>query len=480
MKIHKFNPIRKKDTLLYKLLLIIAGLHAIALFILGGIIISEIVIEPETTFEAPPPPEKVEKKKTFQHKAKQQQQNSKKPIKRIQIPPAKMNNVSTANIALPSADTAGAGLGGALAPKDLGDMNITMSSVSLLGVSGRTEKVVIVIDASSYMMEDKKGALNTYNVIKNDIKKLINSLPATILFNVIAFSTPPPAIHIPPFYERWVKQVKLNAFSTSGMVTATPENRRRLVEWLDPINQTLDDVNKLQSNYNMKWQFLPQRPDVERNGYSSKVSMYYVPYQVALEQGADTIYFLTAKWVDASEVKKPYTEAVQKAFDDKQASARAEFDNKITSRTPEQKVAHEKAVKDAEAKRQEANAKAIAKAKAWIDTENAKRKAANKSLYVFTPEQRARQLGEINKVYVPYDIFRPPEQPKAVSYTPADVASYYLGLIKKEKGEAAKLPVLNFIMFRGKNESITNQSIHADRLAKVHKGTVKVLVGTDL
>ncbi|MFI3291568.1 MAG: hypothetical protein R3Y46_06770 [Opitutales bacterium] len=480
MKIHKFNPIRKKDTLLYKLLLIIAGLHAIALFILGGIIISEIVIEPETTFEAPPPPEKVEKKKTFQHKAKQQQQNSKKPIKRIQIPPAKMNNVSTANIALPSADTAGAGLGGALAPKDLGDMNITMSSVSLLGVSGRTEKVVIVIDTSGYMMTDEKGALNTYNVIKNDIKKLISSLPATILFNVIAFSAPLPNTIIPPTYGRWIGSMKMNAFSNSGMVTASPANKTRLIEWLDPINQSLDDVNKLQSNYKLKWQFLPQIPDAPPRGYSSRGSRYYVPYQAALEQGADTIYILTSQWSDSSDIKKPFPEAVLKAHKDRVAKARAEYDNRINSRTPEEKARLAETRKKQTADRAESNKKALAKAKAEIDAENAKRKKAGTSLLVSTAEQYARKKGWMDTVKISRDVFVEPEAPNAASYSPAEIASYYLGLIKKDKGEGAKLPVLNMIMFRGKTENIAKQSILADRLTKVHKGTVKVLVGTDL
>ncbi len=477
MKIHKFRPTKKKDTLLFKLLFLVAGLHVAALLILGGMVISEIILQEEVAFEAPPPPEKVEKKKTFQHKVQPQQQSASKLIKRIQLPQAKTSNVSAANIALPSSDIAGTSLTGGLAPKGLGELKVVMTSVNLLGVKAKTEKIVIVIDASRYMMTDAKGALNTYNVIKNDIKKLINSLPPTVLFNVIAFSIP-----VPP-----KDGISVNAFNPSGLITASEDNKAKLMTWLDPINDSLSNL-EVKGNYKLKLPFLPQAPDSsnrDKGGYDTKVSRLYIPYQAAIEQGADTIYFLTAGWTAPNAVKKAWTQAEKDAYAKKVAKARAAFEAKVKAAnenvTEEQKKAKAEKEKEQRAERAKANAEALAKAKAWIAAENAKRKKAGQSLFVGTPDQVARKEGYYTRVAVSRGpVFTPPPQGDNTPYTGTEIVKYYKDLMSKQKGSPAETPILNMILFRGKTEKIDSQAKIAEAWCGLHKGQVKVLVGTEL
>ena len=190
MKIHHFRPKRQKDTLLYQIMLIVAVLHIVALLVLGSVIISQQIINPQEEFKAPPPAEKVSnQKKQYQTKARNNQRRSQKLAKRIQIQNARVSNVSNVNISLPSGSIAGGSFTGTPPPKGFGDLDLTATNVSLIGIQSKTEKVLIVIDASSYLMNEQRGGLETYKVIKDDVKRLVNALPPTVLFNVMAYST---------------------------------------------------------------------------------------------------------------------------------------------------------------------------------------------------------------------------------------------------------------------------------------------------
>ncbi len=483
MKIHKFNPIKKKDTLLAKLFIAVAGVFAGLLLIFGGMVISEIVLQPETAFEAPPPPEKVEKKRQIPIQTQKQQQPTNKLIKRIQLPQTKATNVSTANIALPSSDIGGGtSLVGGLAPKGLGDLKITMTPINLLGMGGNTEKVVIVIDASRHMMTEEKGALYTYNVIKNDIKRLIGTLPPTVLFNVIAFNVPPPP----------ADGIAINAFNPSGLISASEDNKAKLISWLDPINAKTTGIG-VKNNYSLKYPFLPQAPTAARRvkgGYDADVSKLYRVYQAALEQGADTIFILTSGWTAPNAIKRPWTDAEKDAYAKKVAKAKAAFDERVKAAkenkapvSAEQKAAQNAKDKAAQEARAKSNAAALEKAKNWIATENAKRAKAGQSLYV---EMTAQKLAEAKfgfkkgRVVAHGPVFTPPPQGDNEPYSGAAILKYYRDMISKKTGEAPKTPVLNMILFRGKKENIEKQTSIAEAWTKLHNGKVSVLVGTEL
>lgn len=464
MKIHHFRPKRQKDTLLYQIMLIVAVLHIVALLVLGSVIISQQIINPQEEFKAPPPAEKVNnQKKQYQTKARNNQRRSQKLAKRIQIQNARVTNVSNVNISLPSGSIAGGSFTGTPPPKGFGDLDLTATNVSLIGIQSKTEKVLIVIDASSYLMNEQRGGLETYRVIKDDVKRLVNALPPTVLFNVMAYST--------------TAGIYINLFSREGLIPATESNKKRLPEWLDPINSSLTKIG-VSGNYRLKYPFLPQPPS--SGNYNIGVSTCYRFYQAALEQGADTIYFLATEWTDPDRIMRPWTDSETEKYrretekyEEQIAKARAQ-----AGWTEEKEAEYQSNVAIA-------RADGLKKARAWIEKENAARKAKGKSLYVGTPEQAMRE----QKLYIPPKETPPnvskgikkPNPPKFRPYGIRGIIDYYRtnGLLNDIYfSKKAQMPVLNMIVFRGPDEKSTEaqNSIIKSWTAR-HRGKSRLLRG---
>lgn len=436
MKLHHFRPKKEKRGLLYQVFIIVAIIQVVLLITMGSVIVTQSIITEEKKFDAPPTIEKVDQaRKETRVRVQQQQKKTQKLTRRISITNPQNTNLPQVNIPLPPTMSMGAGIS-AISNIDMtSKFNIVTTTVDIGGIKSKTEKVLICIDTGKYLMTDERGGLDTYKAIREDIKKLINNLPPTVLFNLMAYSTE--------------YGTSINMFQPS-LVAATSANKKMACDFVEPLNASLSRLGPGGNNYKLKYPFLPQPPD--SNHYSQYASNIYRIYQAALEQGADTIYILTTSWTDPERIKKPWNNAQTQRYvrDMARYSENVERQRRQAGWNDQKQIEYER--EDMIARRD-----GIKKARDWIKAENDRRAKKGQPLYTGNVDKAMYD----NKFYV-----RPKEVPPSIgvkapevkfeSYGRSGILKYYDKLFKEVyRDKQMKPPTLNMIVFRGKNENLT-------------------------
>lgn len=436
MKLHHFRPKKEKRGLLYQVFIIVAIIQVVLLITMGSVIVTQSIITEEKKFDAPPTIEKVDQaRKETRVRVQQQQKKTQKLTRRISITNRQNTNLPQVNITLPPTMSMGAGIS-AISNIDMtSKFNIVTTTVDIGGIKSKTEKVLICIDTGKYLMTDERGGLDTYKAIREDIKKLINNLPPTVLFNLMAYSTE--------------YGTSINMFQPS-LVAATSANKKMACDFVEPLNASLSRLGPGGNNYKLKYPFLPQPPD--SNHYSQYASNIYRIYQAALEQGADTIYILTTSWTDPERIKKPWNNAQTQRYvrDMARYSENVERQRRQAGWNDQKQIEYER--EDMIARRD-----GIKKARDWIKAENDRRAKKGQPLYTGNVDKAMYD----NKFYV-----RPKEVPPSIgvkapevkfeSYGRSGILKYYDKLFKEVyRDKQMKPPTLNMIVFRGKNENLT-------------------------
>lgn len=436
MKLHHFRPKKEKRGLLYQVFIVVAIVQVVLLITMGSVIVTQSIITEEKKFDAPPTIEKVDQaRKETRVRVQQQQKKTQKLTRRISITNPQNTNLPQVNITLPPTMSMGAGIS-AISNIDMtSKFNIVTTTVDIGGIKSKTEKVLICIDTGKYLMTDERGGLDTYKAIREDIKKLINNLPPTVLFNLMAYSTE--------------YGTSINMFQPS-LVAATSANKKMACDFVEPLNASLSRLGPGGNNYKLKYPFLPQPPD--SNHYSQYASNIYRIYQAALEQGADTIYILTTSWTDPERIKKPWNNAQTQRYvrDMARYSENVERQRRQAGWNDQKQIEYER--EDMIARRD-----GIKKARDWIKAENDRRAKKGQPLYTGNVDKAMYD----NKFYV-----RPKEVPPSIgvkapevkfeSYGRSGILKYYDKLFKEVyRDKQMKPPTLNMIVFRGKNENLT-------------------------
>ena len=436
MKLHHFRPKKEKRGLLYQVFIIVAIIQVVLLITMGSVIVTQSIITEEKKFDAPPTIEKVDQaRKETRVRVQQQQKKTQKLTRRISITNPQNTNLPQVNITLPPTMSMGAGIS-AISNIDMtSKFNIVTTTVDIGGIKSKTEKVLICIDTGKYLMTDERGGLDTYKAIREDIKKLINNLPPTVLFNLMAYSTE--------------YGTSINMFQPS-LVAATSANKKMACDFVEPLNASLSRLGPGGNNYKLKYPFLPQPPD--SNHYSQYASNIYRIYQAALEQGADTIYILTTSWTDPERIKKPWNNAQTQRYvrDMARYSENVERQRRQAGWNDQKQIEYER--EDMIARRD-----GIKKVRDWIKAENDRRAKKGQPLYTGNVDKAMYD----NKFYV-----RPKEVPPSIgvkapevkfeSYGRSGILKYYDKLFKEVyRDKQMKPPTLNMIVFRGKNENLT-------------------------
>lgn len=436
MKLHHFKPQKQKKGLLYQVFVVVAIIQVVLLITLGSVIVTQSIITEESKFEAPPTIEKVDQaRKETRVKVQQQQKKTQKLNRRISITNPQTTNLPQVNVTLPPMMSGGGAISTITAIDMKSKMNFVATTVEIRGIKSKTEKVLICIDAGRYLMTDERGGLDTYKAIREDIKGLVNNLPPTVLFNLMAYSTE---------YGGTIN------FFQSSLVAATNENKERACNWIEPINASLERVGPGPNNYKLKYPFLPQPQNSVH--YVQNVANIYRVYQAALEQGADTIFFLSTGWTDPDRIKKPWNNTQTMRY--MREMARYESDKarqlKAAGWTDAKQIEYER-------KNFQAQAIAVKKGRDWIKTENIRRKEKGQPLFAGNVWAAVRD----NKFYVsptpkPPSIRVKPVDVKFESYGRAGILKYYEKLFKEVyRDKQMKPPTLNMIIFRGKNEDLS-------------------------
>lgn len=313
--------------------------HLIVIIGLGSYTIYTALVPDEPEMEAPPPPERIEPQKLQQQvRLQQQQKKSSRPVQKITVTNISSINLPDLSVSMPTVDTkvaVGGNYGAGRVGDDFGSggIDFSKSAVDFFGIKSTGERVMFIVDASRYMLEDQKGGLPAYNIIKDEISGMVGKLSSGTLFNVM-------------FYDGSTVQIY-----SDKLLPATRQNKELFKEWIKPINKDFASVGKLKSNISIQNKTLEP--------LKAGATQWLKAVQIAMEQGSDSINILVAGWqhhgrsMTAEEREKYYKE---QGWDDKK-----------------------KVIWDA----------AVVRAREWLKNENEKRKKAGQ------PERVVQWIGTV-------------------------------------------------------------------------------------
>lgn len=210
------------------------GLHAVVALAAGGIIVSHIFYNRETTFQGTPPPARQydPRKLEFKVKVSKQARSSSRPSLAPRLVSAKANLemslpaikmdpkvVSTTFQPKFKAVTGmglGAGLGTGYGSAGFGE---GVSAINFFGIQAKGERIAVCVDVSVSMCEAEKGGIAGYLMVKERVNQVVEALKDGTLFNVIAFADACSAME-------------------PKMVYAGAETRQKARQFLQPFNSS--------------------------------------------------------------------------------------------------------------------------------------------------------------------------------------------------------------------------------------------------
>ncbi|MCB1236184.1 MAG: tetratricopeptide repeat protein [Verrucomicrobiae bacterium] len=288
------------------------------------------------------------------------------------------------------------------------------SNVNFFGIKSKGSRIVLLIEAARFMLTDDKGGIPAYDKVKEDIGKMLGGLNKLTAFNVVLF------------------EGKKIATFQDQLVPASPSNVRKAIEWIHPINLKYEELG-IREDYTSQ----PLQEGVEPIPVDD-LSHYIKALQRSLEMDVNTVFLLTSGWVH---IHKPLDEReLEKFYRDYKWGEKEEA----------------------------AWIDAVKKAQAWLDKENAARRAKG------VPQRVIRDWHEIVREILP-NVRRKP----GPGYTMEEVEDQVKNAVNTYYRAANKpKPEVNLVWFVGEDEepSITLQS-HFENLARKNRGKMRLLEG---
>lgn len=424
---------RKINPMLFNVLLISGGIHLLAIFILGGITIVKYVIPDEAQFEEPPAIEEEAPPPEQQVEIRPQQAPQMNAMQNLSMRQVGNIAVAAVDVNLPGMQqsfTVSSGLGdlgtggGAVLSGTRGSLGIGISDVSVFGLKTRAERILFVIDANRQMVTDKKGGLNSYKVIKDEITDMVGNLSAGTLFNVVLQD------------RRRILQFK------PQLVPAGMEVHSELVKWIAPINSNATDVG-LEGNKEAKTPDLTAMKAHEYydalrfSGDRGNETAYLT--QFALEQSVDAIFFITGYHRGFESIRRRPTDRENKDWE--RTTSNRDYIKQLEAYKAEIPIM-EKRVADTLAKI------------------NAERKAKGMPPRVLA--QRYGLNSNAHELGLEWENKHPGYQP-AYFHEARDVERYFDDLVDVlYENDGGQAPSLNVVLFLAGDEDFSKQ--HEDRL----------------
>ena len=257
------------------------ALHLVLLLIAGTFVAVTVVTKSEKKFESRQASHPRMPLKKLQVPVKINKRKPKPKLrKRIvvqtterNVPDIKMPEISGIKGGLGAAGGTGLGTGGGI--------GFSMPEIDVFGIRGKGERIFIALDSDAYIMRDEIGGMRAYQIIKDELVKIIEGLSPTTLFNLAVFEYRSALALFPK------------------MVPATRENVEKVKNWLEPLNQIkvgttgsygLRTLGKggvrLQTTDSML------RGEIKEEG----AKHWYRPAAKAMMEQADTIFILSGSW----------------------------------------------------------------------------------------------------------------------------------------------------------------------------------------
>ncbi len=256
----------------------ILGVHLLALIAFGSWTVYKAVMPKDPTFEEPPPMEKIERVQLeYKVRMQEQQRKSQRPKQKLQVKQISEMQMPEMDIQVPNINSStGVGRVGNGNFGDLGDgggLSLGGVSVDLFDIKAKGEKFLFIVDVRRDLLQDKKGGIPTYNVIKEDVIGLIEDLPSGVLFNMILFDK---------FgLEVWQPQ----------LVPATAENKEAFANWIRPVNSSINQTGLRKKNYRPTAYDQPMAKRILTHG--SQGNSVFMATVAGLEQRPDAIFILS-------------------------------------------------------------------------------------------------------------------------------------------------------------------------------------------
>ncbi|WP_269522102.1 hypothetical protein [Coraliomargarita parva] len=435
--------------MLLNVLLISGGVHALALFILGGITIVKFVLPDEAEFEEPPAIEEVEPPKDVKVEIKQQPTPQMDASRNLSMRSVGNIAVSSVNVNLPSMDqsfTVSSGLGdfraGSLMGSSRGSLNFGVSNVSIFGLKTKAERLLFVIDTNRHMVTDKKGGLNSYRVIKEEITQMVGNLGAGTLFNVMV-------------YDR-----RKSILFKPSLVPSGTEVHRELERWMGPFNANADKVG-LEGNSSAKVQAIhamdgdPIEDALAYSGDRGNETAYLT--QLALEQQVDGIFFISGYHSGFERIRRKPTDKENEEWKKKSS------DKKYQEQLAEHKLEIPKMEKR------------VREELARINKERAAKNMPPRVL-----GQRYGVYSNAQELGLKWEIPHPGWQP-AHFYEPRETEKYFKDLVDKMYTDKnLKSPSVNVVLFLAGDESFSKeQESRLKDYARFFSGKYRIIRGED-
>ena len=319
--------------------------------------------------------------------------------------------------------TINAGIGGfggtSLMGSGRGQLDFGSSQVNVFGIKAKAERILFVIDTNRQMVTDKKGGLNSYRVIKDEITDMVGNLNAGTLYNVMLQD-----------------RTKTLLFKTN-LVTAGSDSHAQLVRWIAPINSNANNPG-LESVRGAKRPTLRSLSDqivYKSLSMEHRDNETIFITQYALEQNIDTIFFITGYHQGF--------EAVRRHLNEKEE---IEWQKKISSREYKEQLA----------KHQIEVPQMQQRIRNELNRINAERKKKGQPPRVLN--QRHGVYSNANELELNWNTRHPGHRPHPL-IEPREIRKYVTKLNEQLYEQFDKpVPSINVVLFLAEDEAFSNKA----------------------
>jgi len=277
------------------------ALHAILLVVALSFVAVTVIQNAENQFEAPHvtrpkmPVKKLQvpvKMKKKRPKPKIRKQITVKSRMDRKMPDIKMPELVGLKGGMGSA--AEAGLGG------VAGVGFSMPEIEVFGVKSKGEKVFLILDSREFIMYDDVGGIAGYTIIKEELVRIIDSLPPTTLFNIAVFGAGDRYVLFP------------------GMVPANQANVEKIWKWLEPLNKVSKGMKADQFGPKTLGPGGHKVTEDFRIGKVQRNTGWYPPVAEAMKQQADTVFLLTSiyGWPRDGGKRIPMSKSAEKKWEE--------------------------------------------------------------------------------------------------------------------------------------------------------------------
>ena len=275
----------KVRSLLYKVFVLSLLLHIGAILLASPLVLYSYFFRRDVNFEPPPEIERTIEPRKLEYKVHVQetQKRSGRPqvqprltadrLSELSLPDLKIEVAPIKNQNIPRmVNFASAGIGTGLGDGQGNEgLSLGQSSVNFFGVRARGERVFILVDVSTSMLEDSRGGFNGFKLVRDELSRMIRGLSPGTFFNLGAFA------------------YSFDQFK-DNMVLASPDNKQAAISWLARYNTPGGKLETHTSNTELAVELDSFKVGRADKGGSTRQDLAIA---AAMNQGADALFMIT-------------------------------------------------------------------------------------------------------------------------------------------------------------------------------------------